>query len=166
MEATRWPQTEAQWCLPTSARRGFTIQLWSLNPAPCGSASVQTAAYSPHLEDSVGWILGKKGQRLVSCDLLISRLPPPSNVMPTRTSRRGKARFVALDNRGRPTWPPSQVGVRDPVPGTLQCTLPTRRALGNPNSLRDLTSFRGSLSGHSLLFRELLWARIRLRPLS
>jgi len=86
--------------------------------------------------------------------------------VPTRTSGRGKARYVAPGIRGRLTWPPRYVGVRGPVLGTLHGASPTKRALGNLSSLRDLTPFRGSLSGHFLLFGELLWARIRLRPLS
>lgn len=62
--------------------------------------------------------------------------------------------------QGEADLAPTLSGHEGQVLGTLHGVSPTKRALGNLSSLRDLTPFRGSLSGHFLLFGELLWAEL------
>lgn len=60
---------------------GLTLQLWILNPARYSSLG-KAAAYTPHLEDSVGRVFGGEMPRS-PCDLLRAPEPPQRQPGPT-----------------------------------------------------------------------------------
>lgn len=149
-EVTRQPRLEPNGMhLPTSAWRGFTSDLWILNPATCFSLGPGCCLLSTPRGFSGEDLWREMSQAHVSWLAEVSSVP----VMPTRTSWRGKARCVAPGIRGRLTWPPRQLGVRNPVLGTLP------GHLSNQNSPEETQEPPGPHTFQGLFIRTLpsLW---------
>lgn len=118
-------------CFPTSAWRGLTLQLWTLNPAKC--SSLGPGCCLPPTSRGFSREGLWKETPSSSCDLPRAHLPLQCQQGPTLW--KGEGQMCSTKYQGRLTWPPCQVArisvrLRGLVLRTLQRYLTKQKSPG------------------------------------